>query len=156
MVENQNTGIFAYFNNKHCSYLLADQPDVIKDITNNSKVNRGKGCHMTKEIKAWCFDQIKEWLEEDRGNGQLGLNTILSEPLLEELIKCNDKSNVDRIMALCQIMIYKEQLYNCKVKEHQDTEKKQRLFDRPIFSFNNTYEQNINKNFDITTFTFTN
>lgn len=91
MVENQNTGIFTYFNNKHCNYLLADQPDIIRDITNSSKVNRGKGCHMTKEIKAWGIDRIKEWLEEDLGNDTLRLNTIMSEPLLEELIKYNEK-----------------------------------------------------------------
>jgi len=42
MVENQNTGLFTYFNNKHCSHLLADQPDIIKDIVNNSTVNRRK------------------------------------------------------------------------------------------------------------------
>ena len=67
---------------------------------------------MTKEIKAWGIDRIKEWLEEDLGNDTLRLNTIMSEPLLEELIKYNEKINVDRVMALLQIMIYKEQLYN--------------------------------------------
>ena len=99
MYENQNKGLFMYFKNKHIDYLLADQPDILKDIVSNSNVNRGKGSHMTKEIKIWAFGKIKEWLEEDRGNGQLGLNTIFSEPLLEELIKCNDKSNVDRCLV---------------------------------------------------------
>lgn len=46
---------------------------------------------MTKEIKAWGIDRIKEWLEEDLGNDTLRLNTIMSEPLLEELIKYNEK-----------------------------------------------------------------
>ena len=32
MYENQNKGIFVYFTNKHCDYLLADQPDIINDI----------------------------------------------------------------------------------------------------------------------------
>lgn len=157
MVENQNTGIFTYFNNKHCSYLLADQPDVIRDITNSSKVNRGKGCHMTKEIKAWGIDKIKEYLEEDIGNNQLRLETILSEPLLEELIKYNDKANADRIMALLQIMVYKEQLYNVQVKKVEETEKKIRLFDKPIFKFSkDTYEPQLNNSFSTTTFMYTN
>ena len=157
MVENQNTGIFTYFNNKHCSYLLADQPDVIRDITNSSKVNRGKGCHMTKEIKAWGIDKIKEYLEEDIGNNQLRLETILSEPLLEELIKYNDKANADRVMALLQIMIYREQMYNIQVKKVEETEKKIRLFDKPIFKFSkDTYEPQLNNSFSTTTFMYTN
>ena len=157
MVENQNTGIFTYFNNKHCSYLLADQPDIIKDIVNNSSVNRRKGCHMNKEIKLWGEGKIKEWLEEKRNNEQLGLNTILSEPLLEELIQYNDKINVDRIMAFMQVMIYKEQLYNTKVKQKEEEEKKIRLFDKPLFKFdhNNSFTfMPLNNN--TTTFMFTN
>lgn len=157
MVENQNTGIFTYFNNKHCSYLLADQPDIIKDIVNNSSVNRRKGCHMNKEIKLWGEGKIKEWLEEKRNDEQLGLNTILSEPLLEELIQYNDKINVDRIMAFMQVMIYKEQLYNTKVKQKEEEEKKIRLFDKPLFKFdhNNSFTfMPLNNN--TTTFMFTN
>lgn len=156
MYENQNKGLFMYFKNKHIDYLLADQPDILKDIITNSNVSRGKGSHMTKEIKIWAFGKIKEWLEEDRGNGQLGLNTILSEPLLEELIKCNDKSNVDRIMALCQIMIYREQLYNVQIKEVKSTEKKQRLFNKPLFSRDNNSESEVFYDHNITTFMFTN
>ena len=91
---------------------------------------------MTKEIKGWCITSIKEWLEEDRGNGVLGLNTIMSEPLLEELIMYNDKGNFDRVMSLCQLMLYKEQLYRYQVKEDKEIEKKNRLFDKPIFSRN--------------------
>jgi hypothetical protein len=48
MYENQNKGLFVYFTNKHCDYLLADQPDIINDIVGNSKVQRKKGCHMNK------------------------------------------------------------------------------------------------------------
>lgn len=157
MVENQNTGIFTYFNNKHCNYLLADQPDIIRDITNSSKVNRGKGCHMTKEIKAWGIDKIKEWLEEDLGNDTLRLNTIMSEPLLEELIKYNDKINVDRVMAMLQIMIYKEQLFNYQVKQRSEKEKQIKLFDKPVFrNYENTYEPQMNNSFSTTTYMFTN
>ena len=48
MYENQNKGLFVYFTNKHCDYLLADQPDIINDIVGGSKVQRKKGCHMNK------------------------------------------------------------------------------------------------------------
>lgn len=156
MYENQNKGLFSYFKNKHSDWMLADQPDILKDIVSNTTVNRGKGCHMSKEIKLWCEGKIKEWLEEDRGNGQLGLNTILSEPFLEELIKYNDKGNFDRIMSFCQIMIYREQLYNVQVKKKEDIEKKQTLFDKPLFSRSSTNERDNNFDLNTTTFTFTN
>ena len=35
-------------------------------------------------------------------------------------------------MALMQVMIYREQLYTAQVKQKQEIEKKQRLFDTPI------------------------
>ena len=156
MVENQNTGLFTYFNNKHCSHLLADQPDIIKDIVNNSTVNRRKGCHMIREIKLWGEGKIKEWLEELRDQKQLGLNTVLSEPFLEELIQYNDKGNFDRVMAFMQVMVYREQLYNIQVKKKEDVEKKMRLFDKPLFKNTDDSFTFIPLNNNTTTFMFTN
>lgn len=157
MCENQNTGLFVYFNNKHCDYLLADQPDIIKDIVRDSKVNRRKGCHMNKEIKLWGEGKIKEWLEEEVESSHMRLESILSEPLLEELIQYNDKGNFDRVMALMQVMIYREQLYTAQVKQKQEIEKKQRLFDTPIFTdkwFEQDTSDSTNKLFDSNILTF--
>lgn len=134
MYENQNKGIFAYFTNKHSDYLLADQPDIINDVVSNSKVNRRKGCHMNKQIKQWGWGLIKDWLNDINANGKKNLYNILSEPLLEELIAANDNVNVDRVMSLTQIMIYREQLYNVKVKEVKEENKRRVLFDGPIFT----------------------
>lgn len=134
MYENQNKGIFVYFTNKHCDYLLADQPDIINDIVSNSKVNRKKGCHMNKQIKQWGWGLIKDWLNDINANGRKNLYNILSEPLLEELIAANDIVNVDRVMALTQVMIYREQLYNVKVKEIKKENRNRVLFDGPIFT----------------------
>lgn len=134
MYENQNKGIFVYFTNKHCDYLLADQPDIINDIVSNSKVQRKKGCHMNKQIKQWGWGLIKDWLNDINADGKKNLYNILSEPLLEELIAANDVNNVDRVMALTQVMIYREQLYNVKVKEVKKENKNRVLFEGPIFT----------------------
>lgn len=134
MYENQNKGIFVYFTNKHCDYLLADQPDIINDIVSNSKVNRKKGCHMNKQIKQWGWGLIKDWLNDINADGKKNLYNIMSEPLLEELIAANDVVNVDRVMALTQVMIYREQLYNVKVKEVKKENRNRVLFDGPIFT----------------------
>lgn len=136
MYENQNKGIFVYFANKHCDYLLADQPDIINDIVGGSKVQRKKGCHMNKQIKAWGEGLIKDWLNDINANGKKNLYNILSEPLLEELIAYNDIINTDRVMSLMQIMIYREQLYNVVVKEKEKENKSRLLFDGPIFAQN--------------------
>lgn len=134
MYENERKGLFPYFTAKHCDYLLADQPDIISDVVGNSKVQRKKGCHMNKQIKQWGEGLIKDWLNEEQAPGKKNLHNILSEPLLEELISYNDSGNFDRVMALMQIMIYREQLYNVKVKEKKDMNKNRVLFDGPIFT----------------------
>ena len=134
MYENERKGLFPYFTSKHCDYLLADQPDIISDIVGNSKVQRKKGCHMNKQIKQWGEGLIKDWLNEEQAPGKKNLHNILSEPLLEELISYNDTGNFDRVMALMQVMIYREQLYNLKVKEKKKENKNRVLFEGPIFT----------------------
>jgi hypothetical protein len=113
---------------------LADQPDIINDVVSASKVNRKKGCHMNKQIKAWGEGLIKDWLNELNSAGKKNLYNILSEPLLEELISYNDLGNFDRVMSLIQVMIYREQLYNVVVKEKVKENKQRLLFDGPIFA----------------------
>lgn len=134
MYENERKGLFPYFTAKHCDYLLADQPDIISDIVGNTKVQRKKGCHMNKQIKQWGEGLIKDWLDEEQAPGKKNLHNILSEPLLEELISYNDTGNFDRVMALMQVMIYREQLYNVKVKEKKKENKNRILFEGPIFT----------------------
>ena len=155
MYENERKGLFPYFTTKHCDYLLADQPDIINDVVGNSKVQRKKGCHMNKQIKQWGEGLIKDWLNEEKESGKKNLTEILSEPLLEELIQYNDKGNFDRVMALMQVMIYREQLFNMVVKEKEKENKNRLLFDGPIFSqswFNDDYS-NIYVEDDVFTFT---
>ena len=144
MYENQNKGLFPYFVAKHCDYLLADQPDILNDIISNTKVNRKKGCHMTKQIKQWGEGLIKDWLNEEKAPGHKNLHDILSEPLLEELISYNDIGNFDRVCSLIQVMIYREQLYNVVVKEKKKQNKSRLLFDGPIFNEDSWYDDTMN------------
>lgn len=134
MYENQNKGLFVYFTQKHCDYLLADQPDILNDVVGNSKVQRKKGCHMNKQIKQWGEGLVKEWLNDINATGKKNLYYIFSEPLLEELISYNDIGNFDRVCALLQVMIYREQLFNVVVKEKEKINKQRMLFDGPIFA----------------------
>lgn len=135
LFENERKGIYPYFTNKHCDYLLADQPDkVITEIFKDSKVQRRKGCHMTKQIRAYGEGLILEWLMEEYEPGHLNVERVYSEPLIEELIENDGVRNVDRLIALCMVMIYREELYQVKVSAAKEKNKQVELFEIPLFS----------------------
>ena len=134
LFENERKGIYPYFTNKHCDYLLADQPDkIISEVFKDSKVQRRKGCHMTKAIRAYGEGLILEWLLEEYEPGHPNVERIYSEPLIEELIENDGVKNVDRVIALCMVMIYREELYQVKVSKSQEQNKQVELFDTPLF-----------------------
>ena len=135
LFENERKGIYPYFTNKHCDYLLADQPDkIITEVFKDSKVQRRKGCHMTKQIRAYGEGLILEWLNEEFEPGHTNIERIYSEPLIEELIENDGVRNVDRLIALCMVMIYREELYQVKVAAAQEKNKQVELFELPLFS----------------------
>lgn len=134
LYENERKGIFPYFTQKYCDYLLVDQPGIISDVVGKSKVQRRKGIHMVTAIKDWGEGLIKEWLNEEFAPGEKNLTKIYSEPLLEELIKYNDKGNFDRVMALMMVMIYKQEIHNIHVKKvDKETKNNSYLFGEPLF-----------------------
>lgn len=135
LFENERKGIYPYFTNKHCDYLLADQPDkIISEVFKDSKVQRRKGCHMTKQIRAYGEGLILEWLLDEFEGGHPNVERVYSEPLIEELIENDGVRNVDRVIALCMVMIYREELYQVKVSSAKEQNKQVELFEMPLFS----------------------
>ena len=135
LFENERKGIYPYFTNKHCDYLLADQPDkIISEVFKDSKVQRRKGCHMTKQIRAYGEGLILEWLLDEFEEGHPNVERVYSEPLIEELIENDGVRNVDRVIALCMVMIYREELYQVKVSSSKEQNKQVELFEMPLFS----------------------
>ena len=135
LFENERKGIYPYFTNKHCDYLLADQPDkIISEVFKDSKVQRRKGCHMTKQIRAYGEGLILEWLLDEYEPGHPNVERVYSEPLIEELIQNDGVRNVDRVIALCMVMIYREELYQIKVSSAKEQNKQVELFEMPLFS----------------------
>ena len=154
LFENERKGIYPYFTNKHCDYMLADQPDkIITEIFKDSKVQRRKGCHMTKQIRAYGEGLILEWLMEEYEPGHPNLERIYSEPLLEELIQTDGVKNVDRVIALCMTMIYREELFQIKVAANKEENKQVELFELPLFS-QKYWEADDGIQDDIPTFSF--
>lgn len=154
LFENERKGIYPYFTNKHCDYLLADQPDkVITEIFKDSKVQRRKGCHMTKQIRAYGEGLILEWLLEEFEPGHPNVERIYSEPLLEELIENDGIKNVDRVIALCMVMLYREELFQVKIAKNKEENKQVELFDMPLFG-SNWWNDSEDIQSSIPTFTF--
>lgn len=155
LFENERKGIYPYFTNKHCDYLLADQPDkVIGEIFHDSKVQRRKGCHMTKQIRQYAEGLIKEWLLEEFAPGHPNLERVYSEPLIEELLLDDGIRNVDRVIALCMVMIYREELYQVKVQAAKEQNKQVDFFEAPLFSNQWFDDDDVGQQDDIPTFTF--
>ena len=155
LFENERKGIYPYFTNKHCDYLLADQPDkVISEVFKDSKVQRRKGCHMTKQIRSYGEGLILEWLLDEYEPGHPNVERIYSEPLIEELIENDGVRNVDRVIALCMVMIYREELYQIKVSSAKEQNKQVELFEVPLFGKQWFEEDNSTSGDGIPIFTF--
>ena len=155
LFENERKGIYPYFTNKHCDYLLADQPDkIISEVFKDSKVQRRKGCHMTKQIRSYGEGLILEWLLDEYEPGHPNVERVYSEALIEELIQNDGVRNVDRIIALCMVMIYREELYQVKVSSAKDQNKQVELFEMPLFSKQWFEEDNSTSEDGIPMFTF--
>lgn len=155
LFENERKGIYPYFTNKHCDYLLADQPDkIISEVFKDSKVQRRKGCHMTKQIRAYGEGLILEWLLDEFEEGHPNVERVYSEPLIEELIENDGVRNVDRVIALCMVMIYREELYQVKVSSAKEQNKQVELFEMPLFSKQWFEEDNSTSEDGIPIFTF--
>lgn len=155
LFENERKGIYPYFTNKHCDYLLADQPDkIISEVFKDSKVQRRKGCHMTKQIRAYGEGLILEWLLDEFEEGHPNVERVYSEPLIEELIENDGVRNVDRVIALCMVMIYREELYQVKVSSAKEQNKQVELFEMPLFSKQWFEEDSSTSEDDMPIFTF--
>lgn len=143
LYENERKGIFPYFTQKSCDYLLADQPDLINDIVRKSTVNRKKGVHMVTSIKDWGERELRDWLNEEVSPGVKQLTRIMSIPLLQELLAYNSTGNFDRVMAMMMIMIYKKELHKVHVKEKTNQSKSDPFLSGPIFARNRTLNFNL-------------
>ena len=89
---------------------------------------------MTKAIRAYGEGLILEWLMEEFEPGHPNIERIYSEPLIEELMENDGIKNVDRVIALCMVMIYREELYQVKVSAAKEENKQVELFELPLFS----------------------
>ena len=122
--EQNKKGLFSYFSKCNCTYLLADTPEYLKErqlVKTFGYGNASKGVNATAPIKNYGYKLIRDWLlkpvqqVETTESGEKietiipNLYRIKNMALLKELILWNPEINVDRIMALLQGMLYREE-----------------------------------------------
>jgi len=107
---------------------------------------------MTKAIRAYGEGLILEWMMEEYEPGHLNIERIYSEPLIEELIENNGVKNVDRVIALCMVMMYREELYQVKVSSAKERNKQIELFDMPLFGNQYWNDDTVNKDDNLFSF----
>lgn len=119
LYENERKGFFQYLEYKNETYRLLDTPSIIKDIIEHSKVQRGKGMHMTKGLKDYGEELVKMWLLEvyDEDKGMLNLHKLRSIPLLKELISYNDTGNFDRVISFIMVMYHNQEMKKQRVDQ---------------------------------------
>lgn len=149
LYENQLKGLKAYFEMKNSLHYLCEQPEIIKDIVKNSKVNRGYGIHMNRGngtssgIKDQCEIYLHQWLYEERTGADdkriLNLQTIKSIGLLKELIAYDRETNTDRVIAFMLCILQSKELHRL----HLDEMNPQTLLDVDPFFSRKLFKKNI-------------
>lgn len=133
LYENQNTGIKQYFQTKYCLERLHTQPNIIKSISPNSKVERGYGIHMTGPIKDDLEIKCRDWLRQELAPGILQLTKITSIPLIRELIAYNKDGNFDRVIAFMLCIIQNVEMHNIEVDEIRTEVMEDNFFNKRLF-----------------------
>ena len=146
LYENNKKNTFAYFSKMNCLYLLADTPEYLRQkqlIKTVGYGNTSKGVAATVPIKNFGFTLIRDWLLKPVtpiiDNNEVtvpNLHFIRNRALLKELILFNPDINVDRIMSLVQLMLYREEkmiLYQGNPSKTRDITPKDYLGNDPFF-----------------------
>lgn len=121
LYENNHKNTFSYFSRMNSLHLLADTPEYLKNkqlIKFSGYGNTSKGVSATVPIKNFGFTLIRDWLlkpvtvtneETGESNTVPNLHFIKNRALIKELMLFNPDINVDRIMSLVQLMLYREE-----------------------------------------------
>lgn len=122
--ENNLKGLFSYFSNHNALYLLADSPDILRDMEIVKSVlhgNRSKGTRTTKEViklgktlqRQWMLSPYEEETYDEKTNETItvsipNLRRIRSIGYIKECIAWNPDINTDRVSAMDMVMILRE------------------------------------------------
>ena len=125
LYENNKKNTFAYFSKMNCLWKLEDTPEYLRQkqmVKNVGYGNTAKGVSAIPAVKNHGFTLIRDWLLKPvtilsptgPNNEEIeikvpNLHFVKNRALLKELSLFNPDINVDRIMSLVQLMIFREQ-----------------------------------------------
>ena len=125
LYENNKKNTFAYFSKMNCLWKLEDTPEYLRQkqmVKNVGYGNTAKGVSVIPAVKNHGFTLIRDWLLKPvtilsptgPNNEEIeiqvpNLHFVKNRALLKELSLFNPDINVDRIMSLVQLMIFREQ-----------------------------------------------
>lgn len=156
LYESNKKNTFSYFSKMNSLHLLADTPEYLKNrqlIKSIGYGNTSKGVNATVPIKNFGFTLIRDWLikpvtiiKEENGESieytVPNLHFLKNRALIKELMLYNPDINVDRIMSLVQLMLYREEkmiLYQGDPSKAKAIKDKDYLGNDPFF--NNNFKQ---------------
>lgn len=127
MFEANRKGYYAYFARKHCTWMLADCPEYLRDrqlVKYSMFGSSAKGISVNSPLKNYGVELIRDWMnklvemEFIDENGEVSVRQvpnlyfIKGRALLLEAISYDPSDphqNTDRISALSQVMLYREE-----------------------------------------------
>jgi len=133
LFENEKPGLKMYLENKNSLYLLYPQPQIIKSLSPNSKVDRKYGIHMSTQIKGQLEIMTRDWLKTELSPGVLQLTNIPSIPLVEELIAYDGEVNTDRVIAFFLALLMATDMHRVVVHEAQKEALVDNFFKKKLF-----------------------
>jgi len=152
--ESNLKGLFSYFDNKNCLYLLADTPQILKDMelvkATNLYGNKAKGTNANAKINSWARLLQADWLterynEDDEDDTRLNMHRLRSLAYIEELIYWNPDGNFDRVSAAGMLFLLREdRIKRTQVARENENKQIDTLANDKFFS--NNYKAMINDN----------
>jgi hypothetical protein len=134
MYEKNLIGLYNYFDQNKCTYLLADTPYQLRSSdTYKAGTNTAKGINASGAVNAEARNMIKSWLQErisDRTETRV-YETIYSPAMLTELVMWNPSGNFDRVSALGMLMWLDSTMYK---EVTQKAEQIKTFLDDPYFA----------------------
>lgn len=124
MYEANKKGLYAYFAKMHCTWMLADCPEYLRErqlVKYSMFGSAAKGITISNPaLIGYANGLIKDWLnktypaeiKDEKGEVHVQnipqLYSLRCRALIEELIGYGPEVNTDRVRALDQVMLYRE------------------------------------------------
>lgn len=154
LFESNKKGIFAYFQTRGCTHLLAETPEYLreKQLVKYSNFGSNKyGVNASAAINSYADSLLRDWMlkpqvivvEDEEGNEHQEtlpmLYFIRNRALIDEAVNYSPEVNVDRIRAMGMVMLLRQEkiaLYQGDMSHAMDDDTGDPLADDPFFKRN--------------------